>query len=373
MTSDRVARDADASLAGFARLATLLLFSACGLLSGCGLSVSSNTQLTQVSSIEVGPPDSKLAMGLSAQFTATGIMSDGSKRNLSTQVAWSSSNPAIVSMGPAGTVATVGAGTATILATLNGMSGSTSLTVTPATLMSIELTPPNPSLANGLTLQLVATGIYSDNSTHDLTSAVTWGCSSNCVVASISNSAGSAGLATALTPGTTTVTASLGSVAANTTLTVTTATLVSIGVTPMNSTLPNGLTTVLKATGVFTDHSTRDLTSAATWTSSTPAVASVDNAPASGLVTALGLGSSQLTATLGSVSGSTTLTVTAATPAPVQLRFGAVPDAAHLADAIERAIPPAAYFDDMHGRPDWRRHVTLLYAEEIRTELGTAP
>ena len=70
MTSDRVARDADASLAGFARLATLLLFSACGLLSGCGLSVSSNTQLTQVSSIEVGPPDSKLAMGLSTLFEA---------------------------------------------------------------------------------------------------------------------------------------------------------------------------------------------------------------------------------------------------------------------------------------------------------------
>jgi CO/xanthine dehydrogenase FAD-binding subunit len=64
------------------------------------------------------------------------------------------------------------------------------------------------------------------------------------------------------------------------------------------------------------------------------------------------------------------LTVTASTPAPVQLRLGAIPDAASLADAIERAIPPPAYFDDMHGRPDWRRHVTLMFAEEIRRELG---
>ena len=309
MTSDRVPRDAAASLAELARLAALIVVGALGLLSGCGSSHSS-AQLTQVSSIEVGPPDSKVAMGLASQFTATGIMSDGTKRNVSAQAAWSSSNPAVAWMGAGGTVATVRSGTATIMASLNGVSGSTSLTVTPATLMSIEVTPPNPSFANGLTLQLVATGIYSDNSTHDLTSAVTWG-SSSAAVASVSNAAGSAGLASALAPGSTMVTATLGSVSANMTLTVTTATLVSIGVTPMNSTLPNGLTAALKATGVFTDHSTRDLTSAVAWNSSAPAVASIDEA--SGLATALSLGTAQITATLGSISGSTTLTVSAAT------------------------------------------------------------
>ena len=78
-----------------------------------------------------------------------------------------------------------------------------------------------------------------------------------------------------------------------------------------------------------------------------------------------------LIGTLGSDGFS--LTVTASTPRPVQLRFAAMPDAMSLADAIERAIPPAAYFDDMHGRPDWRRHVTLLLAEEIRGELGRSP
>jgi trimeric autotransporter adhesin len=310
MTSDRVPRDADASLAGLARLAVMILIGALGLLSGCGSSHSNN--LTQVSSIEVGPPDSKVAMGLASQFTATGIMSDGSKRDLSAQAAWSSSDPAVAWMGAGGTVATVRSGTATIMATLNGVSGSTSLTVTPATLMSIEVTPPNPSFANGLTLQLVATGIYSDNSTHDLTSAVTWSSSSS-AVASVSNAAGSAGVAGAASPGSTTVTATLGSVAANMTLTVTTATLVSIGVTPTNSTLPNGLTTALKATGVFTDHSTRDITATVSWSSSAPAVVSVGNAPASGLVTSLSLGTAQLTATLGSISGSTTLSVSAAT------------------------------------------------------------
>jgi CO/xanthine dehydrogenase FAD-binding subunit len=87
-------------------------------------------------------------------------------------------------------------------------------------------------------------------------------------------------------------------------------------------------------------------------------------------LTAHGRSGALLIGTLG--PNGFTLTVTAATPAPVQLRFATVPEAAALAAAIEMAIPPPAYFDDMHGRPDWRRHVTLLLAEEIRAELGAA-
>jgi CO/xanthine dehydrogenase FAD-binding subunit len=71
-------------------------------------------------------------------------------------------------------------------------------------------------------------------------------------------------------------------------------------------------------------------------------------------------------------TGAFTLTVTASTPRPIRLRFDFLPDAAHLAAAIETAIPPSGYYDDMHGRPDWRRHVTLLLAEEIRRELADA-
>jgi CO/xanthine dehydrogenase FAD-binding subunit len=65
-----------------------------------------------------------------------------------------------------------------------------------------------------------------------------------------------------------------------------------------------------------------------------------------------------------------TLTVTAATRRPVQLHFEDIPDAAELSAAIARDIPPASYHDDMHGRPDWRQHVTLHYAEDIRRELA---
>jgi hypothetical protein len=39
-----------------------------------------------------------------------------------------------------------------------------------------------------------------------------------------------------------------------------------------------------------------------------------------------------------------------------------------LAAAIEAAVP--AWYDDVHGLPAWRRHVTLLLAEQVRTELA---
>ncbi|WP_428031857.1 FAD binding domain-containing protein [Ancylobacter sp.] len=63
------------------------------------------------------------------------------------------------------------------------------------------------------------------------------------------------------------------------------------------------------------------------------------------------------------------LTVTAATRRPVQLAFPAVPTPDELAAELAAAIPDALYYDDMHGRPDWRRHMTALLAEEIRVEL----
>jgi CO/xanthine dehydrogenase FAD-binding subunit len=63
------------------------------------------------------------------------------------------------------------------------------------------------------------------------------------------------------------------------------------------------------------------------------------------------------------------LTVTAATPKPVQLRFERMPKAGELGDAIEAAIPDDGYFDDVHGSPAYRRKLTFHFAEEIRAEL----
>jgi putative selenate reductase molybdopterin-binding subunit len=68
--------------------------------------------------------------------------------------------------------------------------------------------------------------------------------------------------------------------------------------------------------------------------------------------------------------GSCTVTVTAATVRPVQLRFPEVPGAAELRAAIETSIPADLYHGDVHGKPVWRRHLTFRLAEEIRQELA---
>jgi CO/xanthine dehydrogenase FAD-binding subunit len=65
-----------------------------------------------------------------------------------------------------------------------------------------------------------------------------------------------------------------------------------------------------------------------------------------------------------------TLTITASTCRPVQLAFRDMPDRATLRAQLTEAIPLPLYYDDMHGRPDWRRHMTLEFAEEIRQELA---
>jgi CO/xanthine dehydrogenase FAD-binding subunit len=63
------------------------------------------------------------------------------------------------------------------------------------------------------------------------------------------------------------------------------------------------------------------------------------------------------------------LTVTGSTTRPVQLSFVKDPLAKELREALLHHIPDALYHDDVHGKPVWRKHMTLRLAEEIRAEL----
>lgn len=65
-------------------------------------------------------------------------------------------------------------------------------------------------------------------------------------------------------------------------------------------------------------------------------------------------------------SGVFALTITASTRRPLRLVFPTLPNAAALAASITEAVPVALYHDDVHGTPDWRRHMTFTLAEEIR-------
>ena len=67
------------------------------------------------------------------------------------------------------------------------------------------------------------------------------------------------------------------------------------------------------------------------------------------------------------------LTVTGSTVRPVQLGFATMPRTEQLHEAILNAIPDNLYHTDVHGKPAWRKHMTLRFAEEIHAELGGTP
>ncbi|MFJ9772394.1 FAD binding domain-containing protein [Kitasatospora sp. NPDC101157] len=85
----------------------------------------------------------------------------------------------------------------------------------------------------------------------------------------------------------------------------------------------------------------------------------------------LGRSAALLIGTLDPADGSLTLTVTASTVRPFRFWFPPEPNAAAVEEAIRDGIRPEEYFDDIHGLPAWRRHLTLRFAEQIRRELST--
>ena len=70
-------------------------------------------------------------------------------------------------------------------------------------------------------------------------------------------------------------------------------------------------------------------------------------------------------------SGAFVLTVTASTPRPYQFRFDSLPEKDALSARIDGDIA-GNWYDDIHGLPAWRRHMTLHFAQEILAELSEA-
>lgn len=84
--------------------------------------------------------------------------------------------------------------------------------------------------------------------------------------------------------------------------------LSSLAVTPATPSIGGGVIP-FTAIGTFNDGSTADVTSMVTWTSGTPGHATITST--TGVATAVGIGTSTITATSGAVNGGTVLTVTA--------------------------------------------------------------
>jgi uncharacterized protein YjdB len=287
-------------------------------------------------SLAIVPANPSIANHTQIQFSVMGAFNDGSTRDVTSQAMnWMPSNYAIATN--FGTTPSLfkaaGVGPVTITASVGSFTPSTTLTVTNATLQSVALTPANATLEPTTKLAYTATGTFSDGSAQDLTDIMTWFIQDNTGAASVTGK----GLVTGVSPGSITVSTNspfvFGSVPGATPATVAAGTLQSIAVKPASAFIVPGNTLQFSAIGTFSDGSTQDVSTLVGWTSSN-AVASPTTTDvamiASGLATGQGIGSTTITAKLGTISGTANLMVVspsqvtlAVTPATSSLAAGA--------------------------------------------------
>jgi hypothetical protein len=259
-------------------------------------------------SLSLEPVKPFAAIGSTEQLTAIGTFSDNTTENVTNELSWSSDTTSVATVsnlaGSKGLATGVQSGTSTISAWGGGVTGQVVLSVTPI-LKSLVVTPADPSVPKGESEGFTATGTFADNSTENLTSDVVWA-SANTATATISNKAGSLGVASALATGTSSISASFEGVTSASLLTVSPPVLESISVSPTSPTVIDGATDQFAASGLYSDNSTQNLTTLVTWNSTAPLVATVSSA---GLATGVAPGKSTISATYQGITGSNALTV----------------------------------------------------------------
>ena len=296
-------------------LAMLALPLALGL---AGCNALKTITISPVAGVEV-----LTAAGQTAQYTALGVSETGSAApttgNITGSVTWSVSNPSVATISASGLATAVGAGYTQIMAESGGITATSDLTVKIAgattgtsavSITSIAVIPGSQTVSSpGLTSQYIAIGTTSTGATQNLSGQVAWSSSSS----QIATVGAASGLATAVGPGTATITAlytgSTGTnvVAGTATFTVTGGTTekyTGVTITPGSQALSaSGQTGQFIALG--TSGSTglaTDVTSSTQikWASSIPSIASVSP---TGLVTGLSAGTSTITAVLTNADG----------------------------------------------------------------------
>ncbi|HET8823655.1 MAG TPA: Ig-like domain-containing protein, partial [Terriglobales bacterium] len=176
--------------------------------------LSGTGTLSGLSAITVVPAVASINTATQQQFTATGLFSGGVTSNITAFVAWKSTNTTVAGINATGLATGLVSGSTSIQASSGAIVGSGNLTVT-AILQSITVTPAGAAINKGQTQQFTAMGNYSDGTTQNLTTSVSWSSSAS-AVATISG----IGLATGTGVGSSTITATSGAVSGFTTLTV---------------------------------------------------------------------------------------------------------------------------------------------------------
>lgn len=302
---------------------------------GCPSGSPTSNQRMAVASVAVTLPAPSLLVGQSQDAVATLKDKQGTVLTGRT-ISWRSSNTQVSSVDATGLVTAVAAGAATISASSEGMSGDARLTVSapppppPVPVASVAVSPNAATVQVGSTTQLTA--VTKDANGNVLSGrSISWS-SSNASAAMVSGS----GLVTGVAAGTSTITATSDGRSGSSSVTTTAvppAPVASVSIAPSTATVPVGQSQQLTAT--LRDASGNALTGrSVTWSSSNTGVATVSG---SGLVIGVAAGTSTITATSETRSGTAAVTIAAAPTAPVAT-VAVAPSAATVAIGLSQQL-----------------------------------
>jgi hypothetical protein len=170
-------------------------------LSGCGGGGGSDSVIPVVSlrTLDINAIGADLKISETFQLSVIGTYSDNSTRDLTSLVTWSVTDTATLGVSNTGLLTAISVGIISVTASLEGVSESIQVEVLPA-LDSLSITDISSTFKVEKIFQLTVTGTYSDGTSQNLTSLVTWSVSDSAII-EVSNT----GLLTTISPGTSSV------------------------------------------------------------------------------------------------------------------------------------------------------------------------
>jgi uncharacterized protein YjdB len=261
-----------------------------------------------VDAVVVSPSTDTIQAGGSAQLTA--VVKDKHGNTLTRTVTWASSNTSVATVDQSGKVTGVAQGSATITATSEGKTGSSQITVTPAPVGSIRISPDSASVPVYHTTQFGAAA-FDINGQPVAGRTFSWASSDpQIATAAVSGRSTNTVTVTGAAPGLAFITALADGHADSAKVAVTPPLVGRVVITPSIDSVIIGTTAQLAATRL--DEQGKALSSdSIAWTSDHPDVASVST---TGLVNGVALGAALITATSEGVNGTSSIIVI---PAPV--------------------------------------------------------
>jgi len=269
------------------------------------------TVVPQLTGITISPASAQIAKGTAQQFTATAKYNDGTSPDITSLVAWNSTQSATATVssspGTQGLAVAASPGSTSISASLGTTASSaSSLTVSNANLVLISVTPAGSTVPLAASQQFVANGSFDDGTQQNISETANW-TSSSPTIARVS----SIGVVTGIGLGSSTITASSSGVNGATTATVDASSVSALNILPPGK-IANLTNYQMRAVAVFKDGSSLDVTPTPGITSSSSNSAAASIGASTGLALATGPGTATISASLGQ-SSSASLTVSDST------------------------------------------------------------